>query len=236
MRFLLALIGYFATATVIATSLLVGYLWRTRALDDEKVFRIIALVHDVDLNQRTTTAAAQEKTQATALTDEPSTAEADRLRDIALLNFDVKQSSLDQGRGEFGHMLRQLVEARDRFDGMARELEERIRRESDAATDENVATIVRDLRSVKADTAKDLLLRILERGTDEESKREAMGDVVRVMSSLPANTLTAILKKFTSEEDKAKLHAIHREMLAGGPKKQVLDDALRQLQDRSVAE
>jgi hypothetical protein len=119
---------------------------------------------------------------------------------------------------------------------MAQEFDERIRRESELATQESVTSIVRDLSKVKPDTAKDLLLRILDGGTDEESKREAMNDVVRLMNAMPTNTLAAILKKFTTEDDKAKLHGIHREMLAGGPKQKLLNEALQQLQERSVQE
>jgi hypothetical protein len=50
-RFLFALIGYLATATVITLALGVGYLWQTERLSDDKMFRMIALLQGVDLEQ-----------------------------------------------------------------------------------------------------------------------------------------------------------------------------------------
>ncbi|MEM6330040.1 MAG: hypothetical protein AAF790_07320, partial [Planctomycetota bacterium] len=50
MRMLGVIIGYFCTATVLSATIGMAYLWRTQRLDDEKVFRIVALVHDVDID------------------------------------------------------------------------------------------------------------------------------------------------------------------------------------------
>jgi hypothetical protein len=236
MRILLALIGYLATATVIATSLGIGYLWNSGQLDDEKVFKIVALVHDVELTRDVISEDTSNAAESDSAKEEPSTTEVDRLVEIKMLDFDARQNSLDNGRSEFGYMLRQLSEARDRFDKLAQEFDQRIRLESELAGQENVTAIVRDLSKVKPDTAKDLLLRVLDEGTDAESKRAAMNDVVRLMNAMPSNTLAAILKKFTTEDDKAKLHAIHREMLAGGPKQKLINEALQQLQERNAQE
>ena len=43
---------YFTPAAmVIALALTIGYLWHTEQLNDEKLFRMVALFHDVDLHQ-----------------------------------------------------------------------------------------------------------------------------------------------------------------------------------------
>ena len=39
MRFLLALIGYLSTATVIAAAVGLGYVWQSEQLNDEKMLR-----------------------------------------------------------------------------------------------------------------------------------------------------------------------------------------------------
>ncbi|HEY4235038.1 MAG TPA: hypothetical protein VGM76_16515, partial [Lacipirellulaceae bacterium] len=48
---LFPLLGYLATATVITVALGVGYLWHTERLTDDKMFRVIALLEGVDLQQ-----------------------------------------------------------------------------------------------------------------------------------------------------------------------------------------
>lgn len=234
MGLLLSLIGYVSTATVLAASLGIGYLWQTDRLNDEKVFRIVALVHDINVDGAADEAASPD---ADVPDVEPSLVEIERVREIALRDFEAKENALARGESEFKHLLRQLNEARDRFDSMARELDERIKRESELSSQESVTSVVRDLKSVKPERAKELLLRILESaGPDPDARRQAMGDVIRLMNAMPSNTLTNILKRFQTEKELNELHEIHQRLLAGGPKKEVFDEALRRLENRDFSE
>ena len=47
-RILFALIGYVCTATVIAAVLCIAYLWQTDRLNEDKMLRLVAKLHDVD--------------------------------------------------------------------------------------------------------------------------------------------------------------------------------------------
>ena len=47
----LALIAYVCVATVITLALIVGWCWHTDRLNSEKMFRLTALLQDVDLQQ-----------------------------------------------------------------------------------------------------------------------------------------------------------------------------------------
>jgi hypothetical protein len=70
LQLLFALIGYVCTATVITALLGIYYFWRTDRLNDEKMFRMIALLQDVDLVQ---IAAKQKKTTEEVPHGEPAT-------------------------------------------------------------------------------------------------------------------------------------------------------------------
>ena len=48
---LLGLIAYVCVATVITLALVIGYFWHTDQLNSDKMFRIVALMQDVDLQQ-----------------------------------------------------------------------------------------------------------------------------------------------------------------------------------------
>lgn len=234
MRLLLALIGYVSCATVVAAALGVGFLWQTDRLNDEKVFRVVALIHDVDIDG---VASESEEDEAEIPSEEPSRVEIKHLREIALRNLEAKENALSSGQDEFKHLRGQLTEARERIDGMARELEDRIRRESELASQESVTSVVRDLRSVKPEVAKSLLLkRLNDAGADPDEKAKAMSDVIRLMTALPTNTLTNILKRFATPDELKQLHEIHSLLLDGGPQKAVYDGALRQLQNRDFSE
>jgi hypothetical protein len=50
-RVLFPLVGFFSTATVVTGVACYGYLRHTQILDDDKMFRIVALLNDVDLQK-----------------------------------------------------------------------------------------------------------------------------------------------------------------------------------------
>ncbi len=233
MRIIFSLIGYTAVATVLTALLGFGYLWQADRLDDEKMFRIVALIHDINLDS---VSKETETTDTEIPGEEPSLAEVKRLREIALRDFEAKENSLQRGRREFDHMLRQLTESRNRIDSIARELEERIKRESELTDQESVKSVVRDLSSVKSERAKELLLKILnDGGRDIARRKESMGTVIRLMNAMPSKTLTGILKRFQTEAELDQLHEIHNLMLNGGPIKAELDKVLQQISDRDFS-
>lgn len=234
MRFLLAIIGYLAFATLLAQAVLMGYLWSSDRLNDEKMFQIVALVHDIDLDQATATTDEEARTETPP--EEPSLAEVEKIRELALRNFEAKQNALDSGKSEYDHLLRQLTTASNRFDRLATELQERVELETDQLQQQNVASVVRDLESMKADQAKELLLLTLEQaGTSPENKIAAMDEVILLMNAMQRDILEAILKKFTEPDEMQRLHELHQRMLTGGEKLEALEDVQQQLQDRDYS-
>ncbi|MEQ8847904.1 hypothetical protein [Botrimarina sp.] len=226
MRFLLAAIGYAAVATVVSVALGVGYLWQTERLTDERLFRIVAIVHGVNLDK----AAEQKEPERREIPpEEPSLAEQERVRQIALRGAEVQMVTLERGQKEFQHSLSQLMRERDRFDEMARELEKRLNQEAEEAVDEGVEAVVRDLTLAKPDMAKELLLKMFDRGVTPEEKQRAKEDVVRVIERMSTDTWQAILKKFEGEQELAQLHELELLQLEGGPKQRVLTEALDML-------
>lgn len=229
MRFLLALIGYAATATVLTAALGVGYLWQTERLTDERTFRIVALLHGVDLNQ---TVESEDPVENELPPEEPSLEEEERFREIAMRNHEAKMESLNRSRIEFDYALEQIVSQRDRFDEIAREITQRLEQESSESADEGVQKVVRDLVAAKAATGKQMLLKMLERGESPREKQQAMDDVVRLINSLPPSTWGDILAKFEGEVELTQLHQIQVQQLEGGKKRRDLDAALSQIKNR----
>lgn len=228
MRFLLALIGYLSTATVIAAAVGLGYVWQSEQLSDEKMFKIVALFHDVDLDSfdEEETLLEQEVVDEA----EPSIRETEQARQLMMLNHDVRIESLKRSQNEFNFMLSQLSKERDRFDEMAKELNQGLEQEKNKASEESVQNVVRDLQSVKPDIAKELLLKFLAGpNSNPEQKQKGLEEVIRLMSAMPVDTLQGILKKFQTEEELAQLHEIHQLMLKGGPRERAITEVLDQL-------
>lgn len=220
MRLLAALIGYVCTATVITACLCVGYLWREDRLTDEKMFRIVAILHDIDIDKL----AKEEETeeQAEAPPQETSLGDVERTREILARDFEVKQEQLTRGRQVFDYSYSRLREEMARFDQLAGDLDRRLREEGESARKLSVSRVVRDLELLGPTEAKNLLRATL-------AEPDGVENVITLMNTMSGSKLKKILSQFQTQEELDDLHAIHRLMMQGGPQKEVLDRALEEL-------
>jgi hypothetical protein len=215
---LIAMIGYLATATVITVVLGIGYLWRTERLTDDKMFRVIALMQGVDLQQ---IADAQKKTEEEIPPEEASIDAVVGHQQILDRNYEVKLLELQRGRQEYDHRLQQLKEQSERYDQLARTWQDKLTQQEQLTTQENMAKVVSDLEQVKPSTAKDLLMRWI--------AEDRMNDVITLLGKMAENKKGKILNSFTTPEELDKLHQIHRLMLDNVASKNDLSKALGEL-------
>ena len=215
LKMLFALIGYVCTATVITSVLGLFYLWHTDRLNDEKMFRMVALLHDVDLQQ---IAAKQKKTTEEVPPEELSLTGVLHQQQVLDRNFEVKLLALQRGRKEYDHSLQLLIEQADRNDRMAQEWESKLKQHEELTTQENVARVVSQLEQVQAEYGKALLMRYI----DENH----MDDAILLMSKMSESKLAKILKTFKTDEELDKLHEIHQRIVAGGGETAQLENAL----------
>ena len=218
-RFLFALIGYVATATVITLALGIGYLWHTERLTDDKMFRMVALVQGVDLRAD---CRGREDADEEVPPEEPSMDAVVGQQQVLDRNFEVKLLALQRGRQEYDHRLQQLNDNRDRFDRLARDWEDKLKQQDELTTQENLAKVVSDLEQVKPATAKDLLMRWID--------EDRMDDVILLLGRMSETKKGKILKSFATPEELDKLHEIHRLMIDDSESKEKLEQAQSELE------
>jgi hypothetical protein len=216
---LLALIAYVCIATVITLALVIGYWWHTEQLTDEKLFRIMALLHDVDLNQ---IAEAHRKSGDEVPPEEPSLVDISHQQQILDRNHEVKLLALQRGSQEYHHRFQLLKEQADRNDRLAQDLQNRLKQHEELATQENVAKVVSQLEQLQPDIAKQSLMRWIDQGR--------MDDAILLMGKMSEAKLSKILKSFETDEELDKLHEIHQRILASGAGKSPLQKALTELE------
>jgi hypothetical protein len=212
---LFALVGYVCTATVITAMLGLLYLWHTDRLNDEKMFRMVALLHDVDLQQ---IAAKQKKTTEEVPPEEPSLATVSHQQQVLDRNFEVKLLALQRGRQDYDYSLQQLKELIVRNDRMAQDFERKLKQHQEQTTQENVAKVVAQLEQVKPAIGKELLMRYI--------AEDRMDDAILLMSKMSESKLAKILKTFETDDELDKLHEIHERIVASGGDATQLDKAL----------
>jgi hypothetical protein len=213
-----ALIAYLCVATVITLALGIGYLWNTDRLDDEKMFRIVALLQDVDLQPLTQ---AHTETGDDVPPAEPSLNDVLHHQKILDRNYEVKMLALQRGRQEYDHRLQQLKEQTDRYDRLAQDWQSRLKKQEELTTQENLAKVVSQLEQVKPDQGKALLMLWIDEGR--------MDDAILLMSKMSESKLAKILKRFETDQELVKLHEIQERIISGGADTSQLQQALKDL-------
>jgi hypothetical protein len=219
LRFFLSLIGYACVASVITAIIGLAYLWQTDALSDEDVFRIVAIIHDVDLGGLEEEAPSSEEAVPP---QEVSLEELDRQRALALRNYELKSAQLDRNLQEFDHKLNQIQELQRRFDNQAKSFRDLLAAEEAKAVQQGNAEVVSQWEQMKPAQVKDLIMTMRENGE--------LKDVVMLLGKTGDLKKRKILAQFSTEvpEEKEALYEIQAHLRNGFPAQDVIDRVRQQ--------
>jgi hypothetical protein len=215
---LIALIAYVCVATVITLVLILGYWWHTDRLNGEKMFRLTALLQDVDLQQ---ISESQEKKGDEVPREESSINEVLHRQQVQDRNFEVKLLALQRGRQDFDHSYQELKKERDRYDRMAQDFQNKVKQQEELTNQENFAKVVAQLEQVSPEIGKELLLRWIQ--------DHRMDDAIAMMSRMSETKLGKILKTFETDVELDTLHEIQERIIGGGPASKELEKALGEI-------
>lgn len=219
MKHITMLFGYLSTATVITGVLGLTYLWGSNRLDDEKVFRMVALLHDVDIGKiaNETGEAAGEMPD-----EEPSPEDVEWRRQVLARNHELKLEALKRGKLNFDASWNTLVTDMDRFHDIAAKLEQSLQEQGKLSSKRSLQQVVSYLEQMRPAKAKDELLNIFE----EENGTQ---NVIKIIGSMNTSKLKKIVQQFQTEPEQEKLHLIFQELLNGGAQRAVFQNALEEL-------
>jgi hypothetical protein len=219
LRFLISFIAYFCVATVIAAGAALAYLWQSGGLTDEKVFEIVALVHDVDVEQLESELRTAE---SPVPPEEVSLDQIDRHRSLQMRNHELKSAEIDRNLQEFEHRLNQIQELTRRFDSQARSFQDLLAAEENTAIEQGNAEVVSQWEQLTPTQVKELIMTMIE--------REEITDVVRLLKRIDEIKKRKILTQFSTEveEEKQALYDIQALLRDGFPKKDVINAARQQ--------
>jgi hypothetical protein len=217
---LLAGIAYVCVATVITLTLIVGYWWHTDRINGEKIFRLMALLQDVDLQQ---ISESQHKNTDEVPPEEPSLNAVLHHQQVQDRNYEVKLLALQRGRQDYDHSYQELKKVIDRYDRLAQDWQSKLKQQEEVTNQENVAKVVSQLEQVPPGTGKELLLRWIKDGQ--------IDDAIVLMSKMSDTRLGKILKTFESAEELDTLHEIHERIIGGSSETEQLEKALGELSE-----
>jgi len=218
-RILFPLIGYVCVATVITAMLGYGYLRSRGRLGDEQMFRLVALLHDVDLEE---IAQSQQLSPDKIPVEENSYAERQAQKAILQRHFEAKQEDLQRTLKGFSYQLRQVDAATTRYDAVRQDVKNFLQEQNTRIMQAGLASVRAQLEKLDPKKqAKPLLLDMVDDGR--------MDDVIMLLEGMKSRNRDAILNTFTDKKELDILYEIQSQMMSGKPLKPKIDEALETL-------
>ena len=222
LRLLFAAIGYTCVATIISLAAGAGYLLQSGQLNDEKMFRIMAILHNVDLEKM---AASQAPQEGEIPDEEPSYDELRKQRHLLSRDFEVRNQTLNTSISTFLFNLDLLTIEREQYSELADNLKSRLEQTRQEARDAGLTRARQDIEQLKPNVAKDLLMKMDKDGN--------LDQVVLLLTEMSQTAITDILQKFRTEPDLEFLDKIHQKLIQGYPETPVIDQVEQELNEQT---
>ncbi len=221
LRWTMPLVAYLCVGTVISAALGYGYLRRSGKLDDDTMFRIVALVQGVDLDKL---AQEGQKTVEGTPPEEPSFAEQQQRLQTATLHFDGKQKQLVDSLNEFDSQLKRLSAAQERYAQLRAVVERYLQEQRKQVEDLSRAKVREQLEAlIPKKQAKPILINMIRDGQIDE--------VILLLGSMKPQIRKEILRTFDTSEDVEILYQIQKHMLTDDPARPIIDAQLEALKE-----
>lgn len=218
-RIVFPLVGYLCVGTVITIVAGCGFLRMNGTLDDERVFRILSLLHGVDLEE---IAKTYEQGAGDVPPEEASFEQRQDQIQLAVLLRQGKRDDLRKLRNDFDNKLERLASEGSRFENYKDEVDQYLNQRKAEAIDSGIVGVRSQLQTLDPGRqAKPLLKQMLE---DKQ-----MDAVILLLNGMSARNRKIILRTFVSEEEIEMLHGIQQQMLQGDPERSMIDKKLKEL-------
>jgi hypothetical protein len=216
-RWTLPLVAYLCVGTVITALLGYGYLRHNGALSDETMFRIVALVQGVDLDE---IAHEGQAAVETVPPEEPSFAEQQAAIQTATLHFDAKQKQLAQSLSNFDYQLKAVSEATERYKQLQSVVEKYFKEQLNKLADADLAAVRTQLETMDPKKqGKPILIKYIKAGEIET--------VILLLGSMKERARRELIRKFDTEEDLEMLFQVQQHMLNDNPAMAVINEQLK---------
>jgi hypothetical protein len=231
MKAALAWIGSLFTAlgigTLITVLVVVAMLWWKGALNDERVFGMLAALQGIKPPPPSALSALHVDSE------QPSLDQILSSRMKASLDLDLRESAIDKGLGDLRTIETALQNETSRLDSWKKSFDKRLSELQTAAADTAVREIQQTLEVIQPKQAKDQLVKMLDE--PKTATDDPMEDVVRIVKAMPLDKRKKILQEFRTPEENKILSEILRVIRLGGSDMELLRDTRGQLQQQGTS-
>jgi hypothetical protein len=222
MRTFLALLGslfsYFCVATVIALVTAIVAMWFKGALDEERLYRVLASLHGVDM-----VTMQRELIQEMKAPDmeQPSAATRMDQQMLKSLDLDLRELAMAKGIESLGAIETQLQTETTRFEKLKKDYAVKLKEIEDEERATAMKELQRTMEAIRPAQAKEQILKMLD--------DNAMDDVVSILRNMAIDKRKKIIAEFKQGADAEKLYEILKNIRLGEPIVSQIEDARDEL-------
>ena len=217
-RVVFPLISYFCVATVI--TLTAGYvvLRHNGSLDNESMFKIVSIIHDVDLDE---IAEVNESDEQDVPPEEMSSDDRRRQTLKGVLHLQAKKDDIEKNISIFRSERTTLSNSLNHFEKFRAEVKQFLDDKKAEASDSGLAGVRDQWKNLQPKKTKQLIVKMID--------QEQMDTVIELLNGLNSTKRTKILKTFDTPEEMDILLRIEQQMLTGGTEAAFINDKLQEL-------
>ena len=214
---------YGAAATMMATVIMVCYLWSAWHMDRGRFIQMLAIAQGLDLFQAEADAKA-EKTEISA--EQPSMQQIIDARLSKDRDLTMREMALEKGNEQLRIELRRVVQQTEAYDRLKQDFETRLANLKEGAEADGRTVVGLTLQTLEPDQAKLFLLEMLE--------KEETEDVVILLTSMDERRRGGIIEAFQTPDEIAKIAEVLRLIRQGYPEAAIADEVSQKVNPNNL--
>jgi hypothetical protein len=210
--------AYVCVATVLAQTIGLGYAWSRGKINGDKIFRMVAVAHDVDLKP----ADFDERTVDPASDNEDTSYEQrDRLKAIVSKNLDLRLQALDKGVENLAFDRRTIQDNWNNYERIKADFEQKWDQFRGSTQEAGLTEARLIWAKMKPKQVKNHIMSMVDKGQ--------INDVVVLLSGMPNDKRAKIIKDFTAKDEQDVLNDIVDLIRRGDPATTLIEGTMDEI-------
>ena len=209
---------YFCVATLLAMGIGLGYLWATDKLTSDKAFKILAVIHGVELVDPEAT----QKLVEEEAPEEMSYLDMEKLREIRSRDLELKIEAMNKGIEDLRWRRQQLAEEKNRHERIKSSFDTKLAELSGESTRQGYANNRQLWETIPPKLVKQQIMAMVE--------KNEIDDVVVILADMPNVKKGKIVTEFKAPDEVEVMGEILRKIRKGFPAKPLIDQARAKLE------
>ena len=214
---------YASAATMMASVIMVCYLWTTWHMDRGRLIQMLAIAQGLDLFQAQAEDEAKEREPSA---EQPSMQQIIDARLSKDRDLTMREMALQNGNEQLRMELRRLIEQRAAYDRLMKDFQTQLAQVQEGAEAEGRTTVAATLQTLEPEQAKLLLLDMLDKQETEE--------VVILLIGMDERRRAGILGEFQTPDEIAKIAEVLRLIRQGHPKAAIAEEVSQRVDPQNL--